>query len=415
MLQQRFTVSAITRYIRQKLERDATLQNVWLEGEISNWKRATSGHIYFTLKDSGATIRCVVWRSQAIQLVYTPRMDGEAVLVHGRVSLYETGGNYQFYVDDIEPVGQGDLHTQFERLKAKLSAEGLFDSHLKQPLPAFPQKIGLVTSSTGAALQDILNVMRRRYTIAQLILSPTLVQGEQAPLQIIAALKAVIKQQVDVIILARGGGSLEDLWAFNDETLARAIVASPIPIVTGIGHEVDFTIADFVADVRAPTPSAAAELITPDKIELRRQISIQQVTLHEVAQRQIEQMRNELQNQTWLLNRLSPNNLINNHRQRIDDMSDRLSRNWQHHIIMHRSQLNNMTTQLNTLNPEAVLSRGYAIVQRESTLITHAHQVIPGDDLIIKLADGQLEVIVNFPTLAANPSSHGLGEQKWGT
>jgi len=264
------TVSAINAYLRHKLEADLTLQDLWLEGEISNWKAATSGHIYFTLKDAAASLRCVIWRSQAGQLFYLPQREGEAVLAHGRISVYEAGGNYQFYVDDLQARGQGALYAQFERVRAKLAAEGLFDAELKKTAAEFPQKIGLVTSPTGAALRDILNVLRRRYPVAEVILAPAQVQGESAPLQLMAALAVVVQQNVDVIILARGGGSLEDLWAFNDERLARAIAACSIPIISGIGHEVDFTIADFVADVRAPTPSAAAELVTPDKVELKR-------------------------------------------------------------------------------------------------------------------------------------------------
>jgi len=267
------TVSDINAYIRRKFEADITLQDVWIEAEISNWKQAASGHIYFTLKDTKAGIRCVIWRAQAQQLLYYPQREGEAVLAHGKISVYEAGGNYQFYVDDLEPVGQGALHAQFERIKARLEEEGLFDAELRQPLPAFPQTIGVVTSPGAAALQDILNVLRRRYPIAQVVLSPTQVQGNSAPPQIIKALTAIVNQRVDVILLARGGGSLEDLWAFNNETVARAIAACPIPVVSGVGHETDFTIADFVADARAPTPSVAAEIVSPDRFELKRSLS----------------------------------------------------------------------------------------------------------------------------------------------
>jgi len=214
------TVSDINAYIRHKFEADLNLQDVWLEGEISNWKQAASGHIYFTLKDSGASIRCIIWRSEAQQLVYMPQREGEAVLAHGKISVYEAGGNYQFYVDDLEPLGQGALHTQFEHIKAELADEGLFDAELKQLLPQYPRQIGIVTSPGAAALRDILNVLHRRYPIAQVVLSPTPVQGDNAPPQIVAALQAIAQQPVDVIILARGGGSLEDLWAFNNKELA---------------------------------------------------------------------------------------------------------------------------------------------------------------------------------------------------
>ena len=388
------TVSAINAYLRRKFEADSTLQDVWLEGEISNWSRASSGHIYFTMKDAKASIRCVIWRSQAGQLLYLPQRDGEAVLAHGRISVYEAGGSYQFYVDDLEPVGQGDLHAQFERLKAKLAAEGLFDAELKQPLPAFPRRIGIITSPGAAALRDILNVLRRRFPLAQVILSPTPVQGDNAPPQIVAALEAIARQPVEVIILARGGGSLEDLWPFNDEALARAIVACPIPIITGVGHEIDFTIADFVADVRAPTPSAAAELATPDRLELARLLLEQQLTLAELTRQQVAEARRDLRQQTWALERVSPQSKINNDRQRLDGLSERLQRTTQHALSLHRERLNTLTARLATLNPAATLARGYAIVQKGDTVVTRTDQVSGGEALVVKVSDGEFGVTV---------------------
>jgi exodeoxyribonuclease VII large subunit len=227
-----YSISAITAYIKQRFEVDLTLKDLWLEGEISNWRQAASGHVYFTLKDPEASIRCVMWRSTVPRLSYLPAGDGDAVLAHGHVSVYELSGQYQFYVDDLEPVGLGALHAQFEQLKASLTEEGLFDEERKRPLPVFPCRIGLVTSPIGAALRDILNVLRRRYPLAEVILSPTQVQGEEAPPQIVRALQALgTVEGVDVIIMARGGGSLEDLWAFNDERVARAVATSPIPVV----------------------------------------------------------------------------------------------------------------------------------------------------------------------------------------
>ncbi len=389
------TVSAVNAYIRQKLEADFTLQDLWLEGEISNWKQAASGHIYFTLKDSQANMRCVIWRSQAAQLIYMPQQDGEAVLAHGRISVYEAGGNYQFYVDDLEPAGQGALYAEFERLKNRLAAEGLFDAELKRPLPEFPQRIGLATSPTGAALRDILNVLRRRYPIAQLILSPTPVQGDTAPPQIIAALEAIANQKVDVIILARGGGSLEDLWAFNDESLARAIAACPIPLITGVGHEVDFTITDFVADVRAPTPSAAAELATPDRLALERGLHDQQFALVNAAQHLVSTARIDLQNQQWALEQLAPQVQINNDRQNIDALVGRTQQALQHHFLLQRERVKTLAAQLETLNPEATLTRGYAIVQKGPNVVTQTGQVSEGDDLTVKVSDGELEATVN--------------------
>ena len=389
-----FTISAITAYLRQKLDADLTLQNLWLEGEISNWKQASSGHIYFTLKDAGASLRCVIWRSQANQLVYLPQQDGEAVLAHGRISVYEAGGNYQFYVDDLEPLGQGALYAEFERIKARLAAEGLFEADLKKPLPIFPRAIGLVTSPAGAALRDILNVLRRRYPLAPVILAPAQVQGEDAPPQLVAALQAIARQPVEVIILARGGGSLEDLWAFNDERLARAIVACPIPVITGVGHEVDFTIADFVADVRAPTPSAAAELATPDRAELSRLILSHQLALADAAEQAVTSARNQVNNMAWALARLSPQSRLNNYRQQIDTLANRADRTLAHLISLQRERVNNLAAQLDTLNPQATLSRGYAIVQKDHTVVTQTGQVSQGDDISIQVSDGEFKAVV---------------------
>lgn len=383
------SVGAITAYIRQKFEADLSLQDVWLEGEISNWKRAASGHIYFTLKDAQASIRCVIWRSQANRLVYLPQRDGEAVVAHGRISVYEAGGSYQFYVDDLEPAGEGDLYAQFERLKARLDAEGLFDAGLKQPLPTFPRRIGVVTSPDGAALRDILNVLRRRYPIAEVILSPTPVQGDTAPPKIIAALEAIARQPVEVIILSRGGGSLEDLWAFNNEALARAIVACDIPLIVGVGHEIDFTIADFVADVRAPTPSVAAEIATPDRLELSRLLRDYELALADAAQQVITTARADLRNQQWALDRYSPQSQIDNARQRVDTLAERLAQTTGHHLSLQRERVNTLTARLATLNPQATLDRGYAIVQKGETAITRRGQVSAGDEITVKVSDGQ--------------------------
>ncbi|MCB0222461.1 MAG: exodeoxyribonuclease VII large subunit [Anaerolineae bacterium] len=389
-----YSISEINAYLRQKFEADRQLQNVWLEGEISNWKPAASGHIYFTLKDTKATIRCVIWRTTASQLIYRPQREGEAILAHGKISIYEAGGNYQFYVDDLEPAGQGALHAEFERIKAHLSAEGLFDADLKQPLPAFPQRIGVVTSPDAAALRDILNVLRRRYPLAQIILSPTAVQGEAAPRQIMAALNLLAQQPIDVIILARGGGSLEDLWAFNNEALARAIVACPIPVVTGVGHETDFTIADFVADVRAPTPSAAAEIASPNRFDLEQSLAGAEIALTDAARHIIHQARTDLNRQAWALERLSPQNQVNTFRQQIDSLTHRAGRALQHRLDLQRQQIAGLASRLETLNPQATLSRGYAIVQKDNTVVSQTQQVDQNDRIVVKVSDGEFEAIV---------------------
>ncbi|MCE7938993.1 MAG: exodeoxyribonuclease VII large subunit, partial [Chloroflexi bacterium CFX6] len=263
-----YSVTALSDHIKAILEDDPELGDVWVEGEVSNCRPAASGHWYFVLKDEGATLSCVIWKSSAAALSTLPA-DGQRFLMHGAVSVYGPAGRYQYYVDHCEPAGLGDLHQRFEALKARLAEEGLFDAARKRPLPAYPMRIGVVTSRQAAALRDICNVLARRWPAAEVRLAPTLVQGDAAPDQIVAALAAVARAGVEVVLLARGGGSLEDLWAFNDERVARAIAACPVPVVCGVGHEIDFTIADFVADVRAPTPSAAAEMVTPDARELR--------------------------------------------------------------------------------------------------------------------------------------------------
>ena len=263
------TVAELTTYIRELFESNEQLQDVWVEGEVSNFSKASSGHLYFTLKDSAAQIKCVMWRSSVERQTTIPQ-NGDAVLVHGAVSVYEVNGVYQLYADRIRPLGVGNLYQQFEELKARLTDEGLFDEARKRPIPDFPHQIGVVTSPEAAAFQDVQNVLRRRYPLVEVILSPCQVQGEAAPAQIVRAIERLNQySQVDVILVCRGGGSIEDLWAFNDERVARAMVASRIPVVSGVGHETDFTIADFAADLRAPTPSAAAELMTPNIDDLR--------------------------------------------------------------------------------------------------------------------------------------------------
>jgi len=392
-----YTISEITNRIKVQLESDRTLQDLWLEGELSNWKRSPSGHIYFTLKDETASIRCVLWRSTAQALSYLPGGDGEAVLAHGHVSVYEPQGQYQLYVDDLQPVGVGALYAEFERLKARLAQEGVFEQ-AKRPLPRFPQRIGVVTSLTGAVLRDILNVLRRRYPLAEVILSPTQVQGDEAPAQIVSALQAVSRLPgVDVIILARGGGSLEDLWAFNDERVARALAASPVPVVCGVGHETDFTIADFAADVRAPTPSAAAELVVPDRHELARQVAQLTTRLAAGMQERLAQQRQRLANELRALRRVSPQAWIDRRRQRVDELAHAIQQAIDHRLELQRERLAGLSLRLAALNPSATLSRGYAIVRHAETnrVVSRVGQVAPGDRLAVQVSDGTFESTVS--------------------
>ncbi len=391
-----YRVSQITAYVKELFDSDGTLQDLWLEGEVSNCSRASSGHVYFTLKDEEAQIRCVMWRSQVERGTYLPR-DGEAILAHGRISVYEAGGRYQLYVDDIQPAGAGLLYLQFEALKARLAAEGLFDADRKRPLPPFPRRLGVVTSPTAAALRDIVNILRRRYPLVEVVLSPTLVQGDEAPPQIVAAIEALNQHtDVDVIILARGGGSLEELWAFNDERVARAIYASRIPVVTGVGHETDFTIADFVADMRAPTPSAAAEMAVPDRQELQGMVGHWRSRLAQLMHRRIGEKRRALQYRTQVLRRFSPQAYIDSYRQRIDDLMHSALAGLKHRLTLARERLRSLDSRLQTLSPLATLERGYAITRHLGTgeVVRSLTQVMVGDRVEVRVSDGQFESIV---------------------
>lgn len=390
-----WTVTELTRYIRELFEIDYRLQDVEVTGEISNFTRARSGHLYFTLKDEAAQLKCVMWRSAAENLLFRPE-DGDAVVAYGRISVYEAGGVYQLYADRLEPAGRGDLALAFEKLKAKLAAEGLFAAEHKKPLPRFPRKIGIVTSADAAALRDILNVLRRRYPLASVLIAPTLVQGKDAPPQIIRALQWLDgRNDIDLIILARGGGSLEDLWAFNDEQLARAIFAARHPIISGVGHEVDFTIADFVADVRAPTPSAAAELAVPDISELKPVLAGVQTALTAEMEARLQQARWQVQSLARNLAHLSPRGQLDNARQRTDHLLDRLDNAM--HIRLERAanRLELVQARLAGVSPLATLSRGYAIVRHpDGRIVRSVQEAAPGDDLSVQLADGKIGVKV---------------------
>jgi len=390
-----WTVGALTQYIKELLEFDDLLEDVWLRGEVSNFARAASGHLYFTLKDSEATLSCVMWRSAAARLTWQPEQ-GTAVLAHGRISVYAPRGNYQLLVDELHPLGLGDLHARFEQLRAQLRAEGLFDAERKRPLPPFPHLIGVVTSAQAAALRDVLNVLRRRYPLVRVLLSPTLVQGEQAPPQIVAALQRLdARDDVDLILLVRGGGSLEELWAFNDERVARAIAACQHPVVTGVGHETDFTIADFVADLRAPTPSAAAELAVPDQAEMRGWLAEQGGRLQGGIGRRLDEARQAVAQSEALLRRFSPRTQLDAQRQYVDDLSRRAGRAMSHRLALDRAALGGLEARLAALSPAATLERGYAIVRRADTglVVCRVDQVQPGDGLVIRVRDGEFGAV----------------------
>ena len=394
-----WTVTDLTRYLRVLLESDANLQDVWVVGEVSNLSRPASGHLYFTLKDSGAALRCVMWRNAVLRQSFLPR-DGDAIEVHGSLSVYEAGGNYQLYADLIRPAGEGALYQEFLRLKARLEEEGLFAVERKRPIPRWPKTIGIVTSPTGAALRDMLNTLRRRYPLVRVILAPTAVQGEEAPGGIVEAISRLNRiAQPDVILLARGGGSIEDLWAFNDERVARAIVASLSPVFTGVGHETDFTIADFTADLRAPTPTAAAELATPDQVDLRLGLGEARKQMDRTMMSTLQKQNRQLVALHHLLNLSTPLTRIRRDRQRLDELSRRAQVFLIHTLQMRTARLTGLEQRLVALNPEAILQRGYALVRLpDGRLVRSIQQAIPGEALQVRVSDGNFAVRVLEPS-----------------
>lgn len=390
-----WSVGDLTRHIRNLLEADPPLQNIWLRGEISNLTLASSGHLYFVLKDASAALKCVMWRSGVELLAWRPEQ-GTQVLARGRVSVYAQGGVYQFYVEELHPAGLGDLHARFEELRERLREEGLFRPERKRPLPAFPRLLGVVTSPQAAALADVLHALRRRYPLAKVLLAPTLVQGDLAPAQIVAALQALSdRDDVEAILLVRGGGSLEELWAFNDERVARAIVACRHPVVSGVGHDTDLTIADLAADVRASTPTAAAEMAVPDQAELRRRIRAHAGRLEAHVLRRLAEARQGLERPRRSLGRLSPQVQIEAGRQRLDELLRRAAQATLHRLALQRAALQRAQAQMVALSPLATLERGYAIVRREDTggVVRSIGQVRPGDGLRIQVQDGELTAV----------------------
>lgn len=390
---QSLTVAQVTRHIASIFDEDIILRDVWVAGEVSNMTKASSGHWYFTLKDHESQLKGVMWRTSASRQQFIPQ-NGDAVEVHGQVQVYAPRGEYQLYADFIRPVGTGagDLYQQFERLKAKLQLEGLFDADRKRETPLFPLKIGVVTSPTGAAFQDILNVLGRRFPLAEVILSPAMVQGTEAPAQIIRALERLNDYaDVDVILLCRGGGSIEDLWAFNDEGVARAVVASRIPVVTGVGHETDFTIADFVSDVRAPTPSAAAELITPDIEVWLQMVEDQSALMISIMDDRIATSKQQLSRLSRDLGYQSPLNGIRAYRQRIDDLNGRATRQQTGRLALLHERLSAQERALKSADPKAILARGYAIVTRaDGSRVTSKHDVKAGQAIQLQVSDGEI-------------------------
>ena len=405
-----FTVSELTNEIKILLE--TNLPSLWVQGEISNFTHHRSGHMYFSLKDEDAQIACVMWRNRNLGLFFTPQ-DGMKVLVYGSIRVYEKRGNYQIDVIKMVPAGIGELQMAFEQLKAKLREEGLFDEQYKKPIPSFPERIGIITSQTGAAIRDIINVLTRRFPSAQLILRPVKVQGDGAAQEIADAIDEMNEYgQVDVLIVGRGGGSLEDLWAFNEEIVARAIFRSHIPIISAVGHEVDFTIADFVADMRAPTPSAASELVAPDRAEVLRHISAQLDRMHNALQRKINAYRDQLEHLSVSYGFRRPLDIVLQYQQRLDELAHVAAMAVNHRLSFEKSRLSHLERRLMSLAPESILKRGYSICWRQSDkkILRSAQEVNAGENVGVQFYKGGIEAKVL--TVDPRQTINGIGSFK---
>ena len=388
-------VSELTGYLKSLLEEDYSLQDTWVRGEITNYSQSGAGHRYFSLKDEYASLRCVLFRGHSFG---APTLrNGMAVLIHGHMSLYEARGDLQFYVDSVEDAGIGELHLRFEALKARLEAEGLFEAERKRALPRAPSVIGVVTSPSAAALRDIARTLRLRCPLSRVVLAPTLVQGDGAAEQVAAAIALLnAHAEAEVIIVARGGGSLEELWAFNEEIVARAIVASDIPVVTGVGHETDFTIADFVADLRASTPTAAATAVVPDLRTWREELAQQQERADQAISVYLYAQRGALGIRRHALDRASPRGRILQARQRVDEARERAQMRMRSLLDVRRERLRGQAGRLHALSPLLTLSRGFALVRRadDEALVTRVAQIAPGDPLVVRVSDGTFRAVV---------------------
>jgi exodeoxyribonuclease VII large subunit len=389
------SVSDINRQIKNLLERDPILEDIWVRGEISNLSIPVSGHAYFTLKDAKSSLKCVIWRSNLTAAANSALKNGNDVEAHGKISVYERDGIYQLYADEIRTAGLGKLFEEFLRLKDKLEKEGLFDAERKIKIPEIPQTIGIVTSLTGAALQDMLNTIQKRWPIASILLSPAAVQGVEAPAALFNAFERLEKEHPDVIIIGRGGGSIEDLWAFNDEFLVRRIAESPVPVISGIGHETDFTLVDFVADLRAPTPTGAAVAATPDIQEIRGYLDALSMQLTNCMRDKIQTNRSDLQLLAHRLELRAPFRQIQQEKQSVDQLQIRLMQCLNHILQQERLRLSAIDQRLAAVNPESVLKRGYALIEKKGKgLVTSAAELMPQDSVRILMADGNVEATI---------------------
>ena len=390
------SVSQLNRYVKARLDEDDNLYNIFLTGEISNFTRHfKTGHLYFSLKDETAAIKAVMFVSNASKLKFEPQ-NGLHVLVRGRVSLYEATGQYQLYVDDMQPEGIGALHLAFEQTKERLQKEGIFDASHKLPLPKFPQRIGVITSKVGAALQDILNILHRRYPLAEVVLAPARVQGEGAHLELIQAIAYLNEEEKpDVIILGRGGGSLEDLWEFNHEDLARAVYASKIPIISAVGHETDYTICDFAADLRAPTPSAAAELAVPDQAELRLHLQNQWHRMQTAIYTNLQKQKTRFTFLTTHSVLHEPVRYFDSKNMQLSTLSQRLYMTQAQRLAEEKAKLSALSAKLDALSPLAILGRGYVFAQKENhSVIQSITQLNTEENINLRFQDGSAVCVV---------------------
>jgi len=395
-LEQRiFSVTEVNQYIKTVLDSQPLLNEVFIRGEISNYKRYPSGHHYFTLKDAEGAMRCVMFKGQAMRLRFQPE-NGMKVIALGRVSVFPRDGAYQLYCNELSPDGIGDLHVAFEQLKEKLWQEGLFDESHKKPLPRFPQRIAIITSGAGAAVHDMIRIIRRRYPIAKVLVLPVRVQGVEAPPEIVGAIRYANRYQVgDVIITGRGGGSIEDLWAFNDERVARAIYESEIPVISAVGHEPDVTIADFVADVRAATPSHAAEIAVPDQEELKERLEGAKASLEMSQRKRLELLRSRLDALAAKRVMTDPMAFIQDKRMVLDFAQSRLSHSGEKILSEPKKKLSTLAASMDALSPLKVLGRGYAMVTDEQGgLVKSVADTKTGERLDVAVSDGKLRCLV---------------------
>ncbi|MBQ8763646.1 MAG: exodeoxyribonuclease VII large subunit [Clostridia bacterium] len=386
------SVSQLNRYVKSIIEQDRNLQTVFVQGEISNFtNHYKTGHFYMTIKDEFSSIKAVMFKTANMRLKFMPE-NAMSVIIKGRVSVFERDGQYQLYIDDMQPDGIGALSFAFEQLKERLAKEGLFDSERKKPIPAYPERVGVVTSPTGAAIRDIINVVSRRFPLTELILCPVTVQGEHAAPQIKSAIEAFNKQKAaDVLIVGRGGGSIEELWAFNEEIVARAVAASEIPVISAVGHETDFTICDFAADLRAPTPSAAAELAVPDMFQQKEMLAAAQRRINSAVYDKIGIERAKVEMKKSALQRLSPQNYIDNMRVRCDRAVMSMDNAVKHEITVKSKEFSSLCAKLDAMSPLKILARGYSVASKQGKIISDISDVEKGDIINVRVFGGDIE------------------------